>query len=130
MLRYKNTIEFTVPIELDNGNSGRTKHFGASAKRRIEYEQTLRVYLRSIRFEVETPDFRQKIILTRILGARQSFYDPDSLLRGNAKELIDSLVAVGFFRDDSYKWIDSVTALQDDTRRKDGRQTIIRIERV
>ena len=47
-------------------------------------------------------------------------WDADSVLRGNAKELIDSLTALGWFHDDSPKWIVAVDGRQDASRREIG----------
>ncbi len=65
-------------------------------------------------------DFPVKITLTRILGPNQRLWDADSVLRGNAKQLIDSLVAVGWFHDDSMKYIVQVIGAQDATQRENG----------
>lgn len=115
-----------LPIELTNGNDGRTKHFGAAAKRRREYEATIR-YLHGRIQPVSTPC---RITVTRILGKGQRLMDADSLGRGNAKELIDAIVAVGFLPDDGPRHVTEVAYRQDDTRRSDGPSTEITIEAI
>jgi hypothetical protein len=105
-----------LPVELTNGNEGRTKHFGASNKRRQEYEELFR----TLGFVRTPPDYRQTVTLTRILGKRQRFYDPDSLMRGNVKEIIDALTACGWWHDDSFKWLESVEARQDGSKTQKG----------
>lgn len=90
-----------LPIELDNGNYGRTTHFGRSASRRKKYEKLIR----SI-YGQQTPfDRPVDIIVRRILGPKQRFWDSSSVLRGNWKEIEDALVACGFFVDDSQPYI-------------------------
>lgn len=74
--------------------------------------------------------FRQKvdIVLVRILGKRERLWDSDSILRGNAKQLLDSLVAdAGWFADDGPKYIRLVLGDQDDTRRHEGPAVEIRV---
>lgn len=119
----KPLVSVIVPIALTNGNEGRNKHFGAAAKRRKEYEQTLR----AMGLVRQPFDFPISLTLTRILGKGQRYYDPDSVLRGSAKELIDALTACGWWHDDSIKHITAVYGLQDDTRRAIGPATEIRV---
>ena len=81
-----------LPIELTNGNEGRSKHWGSAAKRRREYEGVIRL-LRPNPLPLATP---VGLTLVRVLGRGQRLYDVDSLGRGNAKELVDAIVAAGF----------------------------------
>lgn len=120
------SVTLLLPVSLDNGNDGRTKHFGAAAKRRYEYEHMLHLF-HPQPIPVRTP---ARIHVTRVLGPRQRLYDADSLLRGNAKELIDAIVAVGFLPDDGPAHVLEVTASQDNTRRGDGPATEITIETI
>lgn len=113
-----------LPIELTNGNDGRGSTFWSSNKRRQDMESELRLL-----GHVRQP-FDEKVALvrvTRILGKRQRLWDPDSIGRGSAKELIDSLVACGWFVDDSAKWIENVDYRQDDTQRDKGPATRIEV---
>ena len=64
-----------LPVELTNGNEGRTKHFGASAKRRREFEGVLNWLHPKKR--VRTPC---RIHVTRVLGRGQGLCDADSIL--------------------------------------------------
>ena len=105
----------TLPIELTNGNEGRTKHWGTAAKRRHQYEATIRL-------------MHCRITITRVLGRGQRLYDADSLGRGNAKELVDAIVAVGLIPDDGPRHVTAVDYRQDATRRGDGPSTEITIE--
>jgi hypothetical protein len=105
-----------IPVVPSNNNSGRGNAFWRSAKER-----------ESIEWQLTAKGFRRKpydkcvdVILTRILGPRQSLWDADSVLRGNAKELMDSLVALGWFHDDGPKYIRHCDGRQDATRRDLG----------
>lgn len=111
-----------LPFTLDNGNEGRTKHFGASAARRKKYERQLREL-----GQVRIPFQRQvDVVVTRILGPRQQLMDSTSLGRGNWKEIEDALVACGWFVDDGPQQIRCTLFLQDDSRRDIG--PAVRIE--
>lgn len=114
-----------LPIELTNGNDGRGHKFWSSAKVRQQIETDLRL-LRETR---EPFDFPVSLRITRVVGKGQRKWDSDSVLRGNAKELIDALVAVGWFHDDGPKWITHTEGRQDDSRRGDGPTTLIEVFR-
>lgn len=117
-------MTLTLPIELTNGNEGRSKHWGAAAKRRAEYERIIRTkYPKAA--PVPTPC---RVTITRVLGPRQQRFDADSLGRGNAKELVDAIVACGFIPDDGPQHVVEVTYRQDATRRRSGPSTEITIE--
>jgi hypothetical protein len=116
-------IETTLPIELTNGNDGRGSRWYKTATTRKKIEQLLRAAgLQRTPFE-----FAVDVHLTRVLGKGQRLFDADSLLRGNSKELIDALVAVGWFYDDGPKYIKKVTADQDANQRDNGPCVIVRV---
>lgn len=117
-------MTLVLPIELTNGNDGRTKHFGAAAKRRDRYERLIRI-LHPRPAPVRTP---VRLTITRVLGKGQRLFDADSLGRGNAKELVDAIVAVGFLPDDGPAHVHAVDYRQDATRRRSGPSTEITIE--
>lgn len=117
-------LDVMLPIELTNGNDGRGKAFWPSDKRRKQIENSLRLL-----GHVREP-FSEQVSLvrvTRVLGKRQRLWDPDSVGRGNAKELFDSLVACGWFRDDSAKWIGNVDYRQDNSMKDKGPLTRIEV---
>ena len=105
----------TLPIELTNGNTGRSGKWFSSAKLRKKYEATLR-----ITHPREPFDHPVRVRVTRILGKGQRVWDSSSILRGNYKEIEDALVAVGWFHDDGPKWITKTEPEQDASRRADG----------
>lgn len=115
--------ERMLPHELDNDNRGRRKSEFVAAKRRKKIAELL------------WPEFRKTtpyaepvvIVITRILGKGQAFWDPDSIGRGSAKELIDTLVELDWFHDDSHKYIRGCIYDQDDSRRAIGPTTKISV---
>lgn len=98
-----------LPIVLTNGNDGRGGRWFRSAKVRTLIEEMLRCdgHVRSTPFSGPV-----SLLVTRVLGPRQSLWDADSWQRGNLKEVIDALVVVGWFVDDGPKWITEVRCLQ------------------
>ena len=113
----------TIKLNLTNGNDGQGRAWYKSAATRKAIEQQLKVQdLKRDPFE-----FPVKLTLTRILGPNQRLWDADSVLRGNAKQLIDSLVAVGWFHDDSMKYITQVIGAQDATQRENGPAVLIEV---
>lgn len=106
-----------IPIKLTNSNTGRGHHWGASASFRDKAEKKLRALglARAVPFPC-----RVNVIVTRILGKGERLWDSSSVLRGNWKEIEDSLVAIGWFVDDSTQYIATTDGRQDDTRRNKG----------
>lgn len=104
-----------LDIELTNGNDGRNKRWFKPAKIRKQMEELLRA-----KRLVPSRPFPKPVVLkiTRLLGKGQRLWDFDSCGRGNSKELIDSMVACGWFVDDSPKWIEGCFFDQ----RKDDRE--------
>lgn len=121
----KPSLCVVLPIELTNGNEGRSKHWGSAAKRRKSIAEVI-VATVKVR-PVETPT---RLTITRILGKGERLYDADSLGRGNAKELIDALVAVGFLPDDGPRHVVECRFVQDASRRASGPAVEVRFEAV
>ena len=113
----------TIKLNLTNGNDGQGRAWYRTASTRKAIEQQLKVQ----DLKRDPFDFPVKITLTRILGPNQRLWDADSVLRGNAKQLIDSLVAVGWFHDDSMKYIVQVVGDQDATQRENGPAVLIEV---
>jgi len=112
-----------LPFELTNGNDGRGSKWFSSAKLRKEFEKNLRL-LGYERKPFATP---VHVAVTRILGQGQRLWDSSSIGRGNYKELEDALVAIGWFHDDSPKWITETRFFQDASRRDQGSAIEIQI---
>ena len=113
----------TIKLNLTNGNDGQGRAWYRTASTRKAIEQQLKVQ----DLKRDAFDFPVKITLTRILGPNQRLWDADSVLRGNAKQLIDSLVAVGWFHDDSMKYIAQVIGAQDAKQRENGPAVLIEV---
>lgn len=113
----------TIKLNLTNGNDGQGRAWYKSASTRKAIEQQLKAQ----KLERDPFEFPVKVRLTRILGPNQRLWDADSVLRGNAKQLIDSLVAVGWFHDDSMKYIVQVIGAQDATQRESGPAVLIEV---
>jgi hypothetical protein len=110
-------------IELTNGNDGRGNKWYSSAKVRKAMEAILIANgLRRKPFDVPV-----KVHVTRILGPGQRLWDSSSIGRGNYKELEDALVAVGWFHDDSPRWITETRFFQDSDRRAEGPAVLIEV---
>ena len=120
----KQSGTMTLPIELTNGNGGRGGDWMVSNSRRKKYEKMIR-QLGLVR---EPFPFPVIVTVIRVLGPKQKLWDSSSVGRGNWKEIEDSLVACGWFHDDSVKWIVNTRFYQDETRRKDGPCTEIIVE--
>lgn len=112
----KPLVSAVVFIRLTNGNAGRSKHWSGASKARKAIEKELRYD------GLERKPFGFPVILkiTRILGKGEKPWDSDSWQRGNLKELVDALVAVGWFVDDGPKWITKTEFEQDSNQRSIG----------
>jgi hypothetical protein len=112
-----------IQFDLTNSNDGQGRAWYRTAALRTAIERELRLH----GHERDPFDFPVSLRLTRVLGKKQRLWDADSVLRGSAKQLIDSLVAVGWFHDDGPKWILNVRGEQDDTRREIGPAVLIEV---
>lgn len=119
-------IVFTLPLKLTNNNEGQSRHWSKANKAKQMFAKALL----ETRFLFKEPQFKQRITITRILGKGERLWDADSVLRGNAKQLIDALVDAGFFVDDGPKYISEGVGRQDDTDRANGPAIRIEIEKI
>lgn len=116
-------LDITLPIEIHNKNQGQGHHWIGTHKTRKEMEQTLRL----LGMKRQPFDVPVRVVVTRILGKRQKLWDSSSVLRGSYKQLEDSLVACGWFHDDSHKYITETIGRQDDQHRSKGPATRIEV---
>lgn len=70
------------------------------------------------------------VTVIRVLGERQRLWDSSSGLRGNYKEIEDSLVAAGWFHDDGPEWIEETRFRQDAGHRHVGPATIVVVHEI
>ena len=131
-------LDYTVRIfkELNNGNHGRSKHWSSAHRERQSWRKALNSAivipaggseLAFYDYVDSPPDYKQGLVVRRVLGARQKFWDCDSVLRGSAKENIDSLIEAGLAKDDDIKHIAWVFGDQDADRRSIGPFTEIEV---
>lgn len=112
----KPVLAVVLPIELTNGNEGRSKHWGKAAKLRDEYE----LWLRCEGYARKPFPFPVCVHVTRVMGPGEARWDYSSVGRGNWKEIEDALVALGWFVDDSARYIRDVRFFQHDSDRHLG----------
>lgn len=92
----KPLLSVTLPVKLTNGNGGRSQKWFLTAKDRDAFE----ALLRSLGHVYSPIPFPVQLVVTRLLGKRERFWDYSSGFRGNWKELEDAMVACGWFKDD------------------------------
>lgn len=109
-------LDIVIPVELTNGNDGRGSKWFSSAKVRKKMEAKFR-HLGMTRTPFQNP---VRVTVIRILGRGQRKWDSSSVGRGNYKEIEDALTAIGWWHDDSPKWIENTEFQQDDSRRNEG----------
>lgn len=126
MFERKNCVlSIKIDHQLSNRNDGQGRHWGVSSKAKSKL-------LRNVR-EAEVAGYDDKlcklgltfedkvdILVTRVLGANQRLWDADSVLRGDCKQLIDSIVQIGLLKDDGPKYVGHVLGTQEQFRRKRG----------
>lgn len=118
----KPLLDMTLDIELTNNNTGKSYRWRRK-RDRDGFEQLLKAWNL-----VRTPfDVPVRVVVTRILGPRQSMWDYSSGLRGNYKELEDALVACGWWHDDGPRWIRDVAFRQDASQRVNGPKVRIQV---
>jgi len=101
-------LEVFIPIPLTNSNDGQGKNWYRTVKQRNKFRE----YLHLNRLHRKPFGHPVSIRIVRVIGKRQAYFDEDSLLRGNSKELIDSLREAGWFTDDSRKYVQQVIGSQ------------------
>lgn len=114
-----------IPLDLTNSNDGQGRAWFSSAKERTRIEQILI----DAGMRRKKPFKRQvRLRLTRILGPRQRLWDPTNFWRGNTKQLVDALVALNWFTDDSRKYIaEPVEGFQDASQRDKGPAVLLEV---
>ncbi len=130
--------EFTIRIfrELNNGNTGRSKHWSSAHRERNAWRRAVQAAvvipdnepeIAYLDYVTKPPDEKIGLIIRRVLGAKQRLWDADSILRGSAKEMIDSLVESNLAKDDNTKYVAWVMGDQDSSRREIGPFTEVEV---
>ena len=118
---YIFSIEVKIDMSNRNAGTGGAWYKSANVKKAMDIAVLEAMQLIPDKYKDELPlPLKVNLVVTRIVGKGQRFFDPDSVLRGDAKQLIDAIVTCGILRDDSYRNIDYVLGRQDSTRRKEG----------
>jgi len=120
---FEKQLAETLPIELTNGNDGRGNKWFSSAKIRKDVEKQLR----ELGHEREPFEFPVVVHVTRLLGPKQRLWDTSSIGRGNWKEIEDALVVLGWFSDDSPKYISETRFFQNGENRTRGPAILVEI---
>lgn len=136
MFGYEFDYLIRIFRELNNGNTGRTKHWSQAHSERRAWRKSLNNALIILADGTELafydhvkdpPSYMQGLVVRRVLRAKQAKYDCDSILRGNAKECIDSLIEAGVAKDDNTKYIAWVFGTQCAERRTIGPFTEVEV---
>jgi hypothetical protein len=115
----KPILSVLLPVEMINRNDGQ----GHSQWRTVKDKKQIGLALSNLKRKPF--EHRVDITLTRILGKGQRLFDPDSIGRGNAKQIIDTLTDLGWWYDDSSKYIRHCDYRQDDSQRENGPSVLI-----
>ena len=117
----KPILSVVLPVEMNNRNDGQ----GHSQWRTVKDKKQIGLALNNLKRKPF--EHRVDIVLTRILGKRQQMVDPDSIGRGNAKQIVDTLTELGWWHDDSSKYIRNCDYRQDATQRENGPAVLIEV---
>lgn len=113
-----------VPMVLTNSNDGQ----GHGWYRTDQQKKKCLKILEDNWLADRTPfDHCVGLKIIRVLGPKQRLWDFDSIGRGNAKQLIDAMVELGWFHDDKPEHIRPVHYDQDDMQRENGPCVIVKI---
>lgn len=124
-------LRIRLPIRLTNNNHGRGGSYHASDTFRKQCELQLQAWdLQSLPGLVLPFAERVDVHVIRVLGHRERLWDSSSGLRGNWKEIEDSLVAIGWFHDDKPQWIRHTTFDQVADDRGRGPAIVVEVRRI
>ena len=91
-----------LPIQLLSKNERDRLHYRRRSALRLSYQQIIEL---THPRRHETPRRRQLVTVTRLMGAHERPLDLQNIGAGSAIELIDALKHLGWFPDDSAKWV-------------------------
>ena len=126
-------LTVSIDADLKNQNTGQTRHWSTAHREkklmthalldgRILYpgDGNIKYAVFCKEIMLHPFDARVDITVKRILGKAQRLFDPDSILRGNCKQLVDAIVDSGVLIDDSSKHVGRVLGMQDSSQRDRG----------
>lgn len=108
--------DFTLPMAVRSGNRGRGYHWSHA----VRLKRVCALHLHAAGFRrLNPPDFRQVVTFVRVLGPRERLWDEANLALSSFKQLQDAMTDLGFWHDDSPRWL-STRFEQDATARAAG----------
>ena len=125
MIRYFHSdpvAEAVLPISLRNQNSTAGKQWQSLGRYRKRLHDSLWLEYR----RDEPFDFPVALAICRRIGVGQRVWDNDAVAIAS-KQLIDCLVALGWFVDDSDQWVKVVAYYQDRDNRHLGPAVIVTV---
>lgn len=98
-------ITLRLPVPLVSLNQLKGRHWSARSRGKTEWAEALMVARARHLAPPTPPEYRQVVEITRLMGRGEREFDFENLAGGNAKSLIDALTRLGFWRDDSPRWL-------------------------
>lgn len=114
--------ELFLEIPLTNRNSGQGNAWYATHKQKQECVEYLKLNNKVRSTPILGP---VALRVVRLYSGRSRAWDSDSILRGNLKQILDSMCSVGWFIDDGPNYIMQTVGEQQKTDGKTG--TLIEI---
>lgn len=108
-------LDEVIPVDIVSQNTGRGNRWFNAAKIRNQFEDLLILQNRR-KYPIEVP---VDLEYTRRVGPGQRAWDQDNLALA-LKQFQDALVSMGWFHDDSPKWIRSIRYRHDTEHREAG----------
>lgn len=98
-----------------------------SRRQKLKNEYLLELSHAYPRKGVYTSEVKQRVTFTRVLGKGEKLFDDANMAGGSCVELQDAMTALGWWHDDSPRYLESRFA-QDAKHRQYGSCVVIRIE--
>jgi hypothetical protein len=124
-------VEIRLCTPLVSLNELKGRHWGQRAKLKAALVSELTVR-RVDRLAPRHPPAELQIVhVERLLNGRAKVMDTGNIAGGSAKELVDSLTTLGFWRDDSPRFVDVRYHQRQPTAQEkaDGIHTVVTIQR-
>jgi hypothetical protein len=118
-------FSFSIPVELRSKNDFTGE--GARWKRKAAKQEFIRCISWLVGNYIQPPECKQFVTYTRVLGKGKKLWDSGNMEGGDVIQLQDSLKQLGFWQDDSRKYLEA-RCKEDDTERPDKGYTKIHIQ--